>query len=256
MIRTLDGVGWDELAEAFTAAFSDYAVPMTMTPAALAAMQARRGYVASDSFGAWEAGRLAGFVLTCRDGERTYNSGTGVAPAHRRTKIARALLDRVIARVAGPYVLEVLETNDKAIAFYASVGFIETRRLQCWAYGGDRAALDTATRIEAIAVHADVALAWQNSVASIRRAPVPPVVLGDARGGVVVFPDTGDVPLLAVARDARRQGCGRRLLAAAAHAANRPLRLLNVDDRDAGIAAFLVACGATRTVRQLEMSRG
>jgi hypothetical protein len=75
MIRSLDGVGWDELADAFTEAFSDYAAPMQMTPAALATMQVRRGYVASNSFGAWEGSRLVGFALTCRDGARIYNSG-------------------------------------------------------------------------------------------------------------------------------------------------------------------------------------
>jgi hypothetical protein len=52
----------------------------------------------------------------------------------------------------------------------------------------------------------------------------------------------------------RRRGHGARLLAAAAARAARPVRLM-VDDRDAGIAAFLDAAGATRLVRQLEMVR-
>jgi len=258
MIRSLDGVGWDDLAEVFTEAFSDYAVAMRMTPAALAAMQVRRGYVASSSFGAWDGSRLVGFVLTCRDGARVYNSGTGVAPGHRRGGLARELVERVIASTPGAaYVLEVLEDNAKAIALYRAAGFVEVRRLQCWTYAGEArpGAIAVDPDLDGFAAEADVEPSWQNSMSSIRRAPEPPIVLGDARGIVVVFAASGDVPLLVVRRDARRRGHGRNLLAAAANAAGKPLRILNLDDRATGIAAFLEAAGATRTVRQLEMVR-
>jgi ribosomal protein S18 acetylase RimI-like enzyme len=256
-IRSLVGVGWDALAWAFNAAFSDYAVAMAMTPEALANMQLRRGYVAEASFGAYEGAQLIGFVLTCRDGDRIYNSGTGVVPARRRSGLARALLDAVTGSVeASSYVLEVLEPNTGAIALYQAAGFVETRRLQCWTYDrrGDELPAIVAD-LAAIAAHADIEPAWQNSVASLRRAPEPSVVIGDAAGAAVVFPGSADLALLAVARDARRRGHGRRLLAAAAARASRPLRILNVDARDAGIAAFLAAAGAEPLVRQIEMVR-
>ena len=67
-VRSLVGVGWDELAAGFDEAFSDYLVPMAMTAPALEAMQRRRGYVPEASFGAFDGGRLVGFVLTCLDG--------------------------------------------------------------------------------------------------------------------------------------------------------------------------------------------
>lgn len=273
-IRSLVGVGWDALASAFNAAFSDYAVAMAMTPEALANMQLRRGYVAEASFGAYDGAQLIGFVLTCRDGDRIYNSGTGVVPAHRRSGLARALLDAVTGSVeASSYVLEVLEPNIGAIALYQAAGFVETRRLQCWTYDRRGDQLPEPARAEApkqrseeraerdepdlaaIAAHADIEPAWQNSLASLRRAPEPSVVIGDAAGAAVVFPGSADLALLAVARDARRRGRGRRLLAAAAARASRPLRILNVDARDAGIAAFLAAAGAGPQVRQIEMVR-
>ena len=129
-IRSLGGVRWEELAAAFNEAFSDYAVPMAMTAESLANMQRRRGHVAELSFGAYDGSRLVGFVLTCLEGDRAYNSGTGVVPSHRRTGVARELLDAVIASVpARTYQLEVLEDNAPAIAFYTSAGFVETRRL-------------------------------------------------------------------------------------------------------------------------------
>jgi len=257
-VRPLTSTSWDELAAAFGEAFGDYAVPMAMSADALAAMQRRRGYAPEVSFGAFEGRRLIGFVLTCLDGDRAYNSGTGVIPARRRHGVARRLVEAVIASVgARTYLLEVLAGNAGAIAFYRSLGFAQTRRLRCWTYAaaGATAPELAAPDLDAIAAHADVAPSWQNAVASIRRASEPCVVLGDREAAAVVFPGSADLPLLAVARDARRRGHGARLLAAAASRCARPLRILNVDARAEGIAAFLAAVGAEPLVEQLEMVR-
>lgn len=81
------------------------------------------------------------------------------------------------------------------------------------------------------------------------------MLLGDDDGYVIVFPSNGDVPQLAVRREARRRGIGTRLLRSAAAIAQKPLRVINVDARDEGIAAFLAALGGHRFVRQIEMQR-
>ena len=107
--------------------------------------------------------------------------------------------------------------------------------------------------LEDIIANADVEPSWQNSLASIGRAAESHVVLGDERGAIVFFPRSGDLPLLAIRRDARRTGLGSRLLNAAATRAAKKLRILNVDDRDEGIAVFMSAAGATPLVRQIEM---
>lgn len=296
-LRPLTGVSWDELACAFELAFSDYAVPMRMSGEALAAMQLRRGYQPAHSFGAFSAGALIGFSLTCVDGSDAYGSGTGVAPAFRRGGLARRLVEAAIGSCAAAglrgFVLEVLEENTAAAALYRRFGFVETRRLQCWAYaapaveeaaGGASSVLLSLRAPEpalVAALCAEVAAerergaalapSWQSSLASIRRAPEPHLTLADEHGLAIVFPRTADLPLLYVRPGARRRGHGRRLLGAA-HAAldelaalapggtassgaARPLRLLNLDEREASISAFLSAVGATRTVRQLEMRR-
>jgi GNAT superfamily N-acetyltransferase len=122
------------------------------------------------------------------------------------------------------------------------LGDLSTRRL------GDRAADGRETWWT-------VQPSWQNSTASIARAQSPHVVLGDADGYAIVFPENGDLAQLAVRPEARRRGIGRALLEEAAAVAGKPLRIMNVDERDAGIAAFLEKAGAKRTVRQLEMVR-
>lgn len=253
-IRSLDGVGWEPLAIAFNEAFADYAVPVTITAEGLAAMQRRRGYVPELSFGAFDGERVVAFVFTCLEDGRAYNSGTGTVPSHRGSGLGQRVLEAVISRVR-TYILEVIETNAPALALYRKLGFVETRRLGCWKYEGageNLPAIDT--DLEAIAREADMKLSWQNSVSSIRRAG-DYVTIGDARGAVVLFPSSGDVPLLCVRRDARRQGHGKRLLAAAAARAGAPLRILNIDESVTGIVAFLEAAGAVRLPRQLEMVR-
>jgi ribosomal protein S18 acetylase RimI-like enzyme len=259
-IRPLTGIGWEALATAFNAAFADYVLPMKIDAVGLEAMQRRRGYAAELSFGAFEEDRLAGFVLTCIEGDRAYNSGTGVVREHRRGGLARRLLDEVIAHVdASRYVLEVIETNASARALYQSAGFVEARDLQSWTFaapdhGPPLPTMDLAA-LDALVGDADIEPSWQNSLASIRRATERHVVLGDEDGAAVVFPDSADMPFMIVGRGARRRGHGRRLLVGATATARRPIRIVNVDDRSADIARFLEAAGATKLVRQVEMIR-
>ena len=94
---------------------------------------------------------------------------------------------------------------------------------------------------------------WQNSTTSISRARSPHVILGDDDAYAVLFPENGDLAQLAVKPAARRKGRGRALLDEAAQLAGKPLRIMNVDDRDEGIARFLERAGAKPMVRQIEM---
>src|SRR6185503_20092074 len=96
---------------------------------------------------------------------------------------------------------------------------------------------------------------WQNSTASIERSGGGWQILGDDRGYLVLFPESGDVPQFAVSPDHRRKGIGRALFSAASAIAGRPLRLLNIDDTDRGTSAFLERIGATPLITQLEMIR-
>jgi ribosomal protein S18 acetylase RimI-like enzyme len=274
-IRSLKGIDYDEMTAAFNDAFSDYDIPAHYTTEYLRDLVLRRGYRPDLAAGAFDGKRLVGFVFNCLDGDEAYNSGTGVVISHRRLGIARKLMERSIKTLpAKRYVLEVIETNERAAALYRSLGFEETRRFQGWTHEsgvilsredgeGPRAnrrvlrraapAQDDTPTLDQIRAWCDMTPSWQNSVASIRRATEPFVVLGDERGGAVVFPSNGDVPLLAVAPEHRRKGLGRALLAAAHARAGKRLRIMNIDDRAAGIAAFLERCGAQRMVRQIEM---
>jgi ribosomal protein S18 acetylase RimI-like enzyme len=267
VIRTLTPDDFESLHAAFTAAFSDYVVPLAPTREQLLEMFTRRGWVPELSVGAFDGGTMIAFTVNCVEGDRAYDSGTGVVPAHRRRGLGRELMERsfeLLRKWCSTYVLEVLESNARAVELYRTTRFEGTRTFQCWSYESQSLKVaksqssDSSLRpcaVETLRRSQDVEPSWQNSDASIARARQPHVTLGDERGYAIVFPDNGDLPQLVVRRDARRQGIGTRLLQSAAAVAGRPLRILNVDDRDAGIASFLEAAGAKRTVRQLEMIR-
>lgn len=258
-IRPLTGVPFETIFETFVEGFSDYVVRMQPTFPDLVEMWTRRGMVPELSAGAFDGDRLVGFTLNCVDGDRAYDSGTAVIPSHRRRGLSRAMMELSFSLLAPrTYILEVLQTNSAAIALYESLGFQRTRPFQVWSYTAP-----SPTRFPELA-NADLDLirswcdfepSWQNDVPSLRRARDPYVVLGTSDAAAVLFPRTGDLPLLAVAPGARLQGLGRQLLNAAATRASKPLRILNVDDRDGGIAAFLEKCGAGRGVGQWEMAR-
>jgi ribosomal protein S18 acetylase RimI-like enzyme len=262
-IRNLAGVSFETLTAAFNDAFSDYDIPANYPAEYLRQLVTRRGFRPDLAAGAFDGERLVGFVFNCLDGEEAYNSGTGVVISHRRQGIARQLMKRSIETLpARRYWLEVIETNHRGHALYRELGFEEPRRLQSWRFAATKNQKPTTLR-ELANVHLrdyesffDMRPSWQNSIRAIERAAEPYVAIGDERAIVVVFPSNGDVPLLAVSRDARREGLGHSLLDLAARRAAKPLRIMNIEDEADGINAFLEHVGATHLVRQIEMVRG
>ena len=265
-IRNLGGQSFETLTAAFNDAFSDYDIPANYPVEYLRQLVTRRGFRPDLAAGAFDGERLAGFVFNCLDGDDAYNSGTGVVISHRRQGIARQLMQQSIETLpAKRYWLEVIETNHRAHALYRELGFEESRRLQSWKYVGRASARPDGLKPvlrELANVHlrdyepfCDMRASWQNTIRSIERAAEPYVAIGDERAIVVLFPSNGDVPLLAVHPEARRQGFGRALLELAARRAAKPLRIMNIDDDASGINSFLEHVGATRFVRQIEMVR-
>jgi ribosomal protein S18 acetylase RimI-like enzyme len=259
-LRALRADDFDSVHAAFLEAFSDYVVPFALTREQLTEMLARRAYRPAASVGVFDEGRLVAFTLNGVDGQTAYDTGTGVVPSHRRRGLGGAMLDFLLPRLREQgctrYQLEVIASHTAAVELYRSHGFEETRGLQCWSFT-DTGEGETASDQEGT-IHdewCDVAPSWQNTTASIHRARDRYVIVGESGGYAVLFPATGDLPQLAVQPEARRRGIGTRLLRRAAAVAGKPLRILNIDERDEGIASFLTAAGAARTVRQFEMLR-
>jgi ribosomal protein S18 acetylase RimI-like enzyme len=249
VIRTLTAADFDAVYEAFLDAFSDYVVKLSPTREQLAEMLTRRGYVPEMSIGVFDENRLVAFTLNGIDGDRAYDSGTGVVISHRRRGLARQVMQACFEVLGSrSYVLEVIDSNRPAIELYRGLGFRETRGLQSYSltavqsYSGDAGApvrlYDCTT----------LAPSWQNSDASLARARDEHVTLSGGGGEVVLFPNTGDLAQM-------RGRVGMALLQAALERAGKPLRIMNVDEREPGLGDFLEAAGAVKIVRQLEMLR-
>jgi GNAT superfamily N-acetyltransferase len=242
VIRTLTPGDFDAVYAAFVDAFSDYVVKLSPTREQLLEMLTRRGYAPEASVAMFEGDRVVAFTLNGVDGERAYDSGTGVVISHRRRGLGRTIMEASMDVLRGhgctSYVLEVIDANAPAVALYQALGFRVTRGLQCWSLAAEA--------VKAATVVAAVHPAWQNSDASIARATDAHVVLGDERGSVILFPSNGDLAQLRGLVDSA-------LLEEAAERAGKPLRIMNIDEGDREMASFLGAAGATKTVRQLEM---
>jgi ribosomal protein S18 acetylase RimI-like enzyme len=267
-MRTLTRADFDALHAAFLEAFSDYVVKLAPTREQLTEMLTRRGYVPEASVADFDGDRIVAFTLNGIEGSEAYDTGTGVVPSHRRRGLAKAMLGFIepVLRERGctRYVLEVLEANVGAHALYLGAGFREVRGLQSWTFEPHSLTVSQShsslapVRLcdcETVRLWWTAQPSWQNSPHSIARANAPHVLLGDENAYAILFPSTGDLAQLAVRPKARRQGLGTRLLNEAAEVAGKPLRIMNVDERNEGIARFLERAGATKMVRQIEMEK-
>ena len=243
VVRTLTANDLDAAHEAFLDAFSDYVVPLAPPRDRFLEMLRRRGVVPEASVAIFDEGRMVAFTLNGIEGHCAYDSGTGVVISHRRRGLGRRVMEASIdvlqKRGCTSYVLEVLDSNTRAIELYRSLGFSVTRGLQCFT-------LDSEDCLSSTETIASARPSWQNSDASIARATDEQVKLGDARGHLILFPETGDLAQLhgVVTTD---------LLTEARQTARKPLRIVNIDENDTALISFLDRAGAVRTVRQLEM---
>jgi ribosomal-protein-alanine N-acetyltransferase len=79
-----------------------------------------------------QQGTIAGYVVAHGAADEGEILNLGVAPAHRRRGVGRALVERVLALLAGrgarAVFLEVRESNAVARRLYQSLGFAEVAR--------------------------------------------------------------------------------------------------------------------------------
>lgn len=278
---TLENCSEALLYETFTAAFSDYAVPMQLSLQDFLAMHRRRGIDYRASCGAWADGRLVGFVfngLGQWQGRLTaYDGGTGILPDQRGRGLSGQLVGytREQLRRLGcrQWLLEVLVDNQKAIQTYRKSGFRPSRSFVC--YGGslpeasaNRAASPPDIYIQDSLAHdalpdaawLDWQPSWQNSDDSVARTGEELICLvartstGGQKVASLIATAAGSVFQLAVSPDWRRRGIGRRLLQALAERSpGRSLRYINLDTGDSAGSALMEACGLKVIARQFEM---
>jgi ribosomal protein S18 acetylase RimI-like enzyme len=130
MYRLLTTADFEALYRCFLEAFSDYQVDMQMSVEQFQQRMVHDRVELESSVGAFEDERMIGFYMNGRgvwDGEQTaYDAGTGVVPDRRRRGIAAELFDFMVPQLKKrgitQYLLEVLTSNERAVALYRKIG--------------------------------------------------------------------------------------------------------------------------------------
>lgn len=236
-IRTLEGISFDRLYEAFSQAFADYDAP-TITKEALAIMIERRGFSAEHSFGAFDGDRLVSFTFNgigTHLGKATaYDTGTGTIKEYRGLKLAGRIFEESIPHLKNKrieqYLLEVLQHNTPAFNIYKNQGFEISREFNYYFIDSkDIKPIEKTIskeyaikeiklpKLNDVSLFWDFQPSWQNSLDSINRRKEDFKATGCFKdnklvGYGIIAPDSGDITQLAVDENHRKRGIASALM--------------------------------------------
>lgn len=262
-IKTLEKTTIGEIASTFNEAFEGYFVPLVFTEESMATKIKSEGIQLHYSIGAFDNGKLVGFILHGYDeinGTKTiYNAGTGVIASHRGRRLTETMYHFAIPMLSKEgfhtHLLEVIENNFSAKHVYEKLGFRTIRKLR--AFRGKPDVLSNSSYIiqslEAIPEQAilfsDMMSAWQNSLASVARDQQAHDLIGayindELVGFAAYVAATGRIKQLAVHPAQRRKGIGSALLRFIQRTSkSEQLVATNVDEGYEPAVAFLKARG-------------
>ncbi|SHK88454.1 Acetyltransferase (GNAT) domain-containing protein [Chitinophaga jiangningensis] len=269
----LQGQSTMSLCNTFNLAFSDYIVPVNLTPSVMEEKFQGENTSLEWSIGAFNGAELGAFILHGADDKFAptvlYNGGTGVTPAYRGQHLVQKMYEAYIPRYqdAGVrrIVLEVLTSNLPAIKAYKNSGFEKNRVLECFK-GDVRAGLPAAPVMLReqrqpnwllYGTFMDMEPSWCNLLSSASREKTTTVweALQDEQviGFIAVNVLTRRVRSIAVDPRYRRSGVGNALLKHTAEALPGTLTVINIDDRYQGTCRFLEQAGLNNYITQYEM---
>lgn len=276
--KTLANITTDELLSVFNYSFSDYVVPFHLTKEVLISKIAAEKLDMNLSAGAFEDGKLVGFILQSEkveNGEKIiYNGGTGVIPESRGKGLVRKMYDFIIPvlkeRNADTLLLEVIEGNQPAIRAYENLGFSVVRRLLCFngsiQQGKENAEVSIKDlknfQWELLCSFWDIEPSWQGSVFVLDPMPESYITLGaydrDQLVGYIVYgPAAKKIYQFAVDKNYRNRGIGTKLFNAIREKnGGQTIALNNVDDSSESTSKFLSEkIGLNNWLSQFEMKR-
>jgi ribosomal protein S18 acetylase RimI-like enzyme len=274
-IKPLSEESAESLAPVFNEAFSDYLVKVRVTPESLAIKMKQESVDPLWSAGAYQEGRLVGFILHgCRStpsGKRLYNAGTGVIPSARGQKLTeqmyRYILPLAQQESISGFVLEVIVENTRALSIYKNIGFDIERTLCCFSGAKpSQLVIENPFSIRPLSSLPEVPQSWRDSepswpaaTASLKQVEESLLIAGAYEGErlvgyIAVLAGMGRLLQLAVDPACRRRKIASALVSHCFEVKGYETMLaLNVDEQDKGACAFFESLGWKPAVRQYEM---
>lgn len=279
LIKSVKDLELQEFTTCFNEAFSDYVIPFHVSSEYLADKFAGAGVNYQMSFGAFDQEKLVAFVMHGigdRNGESTaFNTGTGVVPLYRGRRLVEQIYRHALPILKEAHIqkclLEVIQTNDKAIKAYTAIGFQIHRELACFKGRIDvtlpddhRHTFITMVRLEEFdwtSVHSywNFEPSWEQSVHAILRNPhlYDVVTIREENkicGYAVIKSANGAVVQFGILREERNQGFGRSLFHWMGER-HSIITVNNVDKRDTNSIRFLQSVGLDVYIEQYEMEK-
>jgi ribosomal protein S18 acetylase RimI-like enzyme len=260
-------------------AFLDYVVNMQFTEEQLMELLVRRGIRYDISVGVFDNEKLIGFNLNGLDswnGRLTvYDTSTGIIPEYRGKGITYELFNFSFPKLkelnVEQYLLEVLDSNEKAFKAYSKIGFKEIRGFDCFIFKSDSInenrknqtnihyKIETEPDWELYRTFWDWHPSWQNSINSIKRSKDRKVIItaldnGNCIGYGIIY-STGDIPQIAVDENYRRRGIGTNIILELIKHMDqgKTARTINIDRSAKGTIALLNSSGFEYFISQKEM---
>lgn len=276
----LTSTDFETLYNVFIKSFSDYIVKMQPTKEQFKEMLTRRGVEFDISIGAYDGSELVGFNLNAIglfNSEMTvYDCGTGIIPEFRGKGIVKELFKNSYSTLgkygASKYLLEVIEGNIAAIKVYKRLGFKESRFLQCFRLNTinnkhlpQNLNLDITLVIEnnpaweLFQSFLDYQPSWQNTVESICRSKEDKLIVTATQdnkilGYGVLYPNSGDIPQIAVVKEHKGKLVGETILSSLIHhSKSETVKVINVDSSATETIKLLNNMGFQQFVNQYEM---
>ncbi|STC99009.1 GNAT family N-acetyltransferase [Chryseobacterium carnipullorum] len=139
-IKNLEGITTEELVDVFNLSFSDYIVPFQLTMEQLESKIEAEDIRLDLSLGVFDSDRIVGFMLHGLRMEESelavYNAGTGVIPDYRGKGLVGKMYEELIPQLKAlnvkKMVLEVIQENWPAIRAYEKMGYVVSRKLDCF----------------------------------------------------------------------------------------------------------------------------
>ncbi len=277
--KSLENISIEKIGATLNDAFSQYFVKIDFTNLMLQEKFLEEDFNPKYSVGAFDGEELVGVILhgfRIVNGEKwIYNMGTGVRFSHRGQQLTKKMYEYVIPNLKNEGIfnvkLEVIQGNDSAIRTYKAVGFKahcfyvcyklseESRGISHLLFIGKQSIgdIETVNPIE-INKMLDMEPSWSNNMTAIQNnnAGLRNIgyLLNDKLIGYACLnANSGRIKLLVVHPDYREQGIGKQILNYLKLNTDKPLSVINIDEKGENASRFLKNNGFIPTVKQFEL---